>query len=44
MIVFNVRGNSYRLVARVHYDYGRVYLKQVLTHADYSKDRWKEQL
>jgi len=44
MTVFNVGGNKYRLVARVHYEYGRIYVKRVLTHADYSKDRWKEQL
>lgn len=44
MTVFNVGGNNYRVIARVIYEYNRVYVKMVLTHAEYSKDRWKELL
>ena len=44
MTVFNVGGNRYRIVARMVYDHRVVYVKMVLTHAQYSKDRWKEQL
>jgi len=44
MTVFNLGGNNYRLVARVLYEYRRVYVRQVLTHAEYSKNRWKESL
>ena len=44
MTVFNVGGNNYRIVARVLYDYGRVYIKTVLTHVEYDRGRWKEQL
>ena len=44
LTVFNVRGNNYRIVARVHHTDRRIYIKRVLTHADYSKDRWKKQL
>jgi len=44
MTVFNAGGNNYRVVARVLYEYGRVYVKMVLTHSEYSKGRWKERL
>ena len=44
MMVFDVGGNNYRVVARVLLEYGRVYVKLVLTHAEYSKERWKEML
>jgi mRNA interferase HigB len=42
--VFNVKGNSYRLLTVVDYAMQRVYLVAVLTHAQYDKNQWKEQL
>jgi mRNA interferase HigB len=42
--VFNIRGNDYRLVAAIHYNTQRVYALRVLTHAEYDRDRWKDQL
>lgn len=42
--VFNVKGNAYRLVTAIHYNRGKIFVLQFLTHADYSKDRWKESL
>jgi mRNA interferase HigB len=42
--VFNVRGNDYRLVTALHYNTGRVYVLRALTHAEYDKDAWKDQL
>ena len=44
MMVFNVGGNNYRVIARVLFEYGRVYIKMALTHAQYGKGRWKEML
>ena len=44
MTVFNIAGNDYRLVARVEYNTGRVYIKSVMTHAEYTNGRWKELL
>ena len=41
LMVFNIGGGNYRLVARVEYDLQRVYVRHVLTHAEYDKDRWK---
>jgi mRNA interferase HigB len=44
VVVFNVHGNDYRLICAIHYNTGRVYLLRFLTHAEYSKDRWKDEL
>ena len=39
--IFNVGGNKYRLIALVDYETQTIYIKQVLTHAEYDRDRWK---
>ncbi len=44
MTVFNIRGNRYRLIAAIHYNTQRVYVLRLLTHAQYSKDLWKDGL
>lgn len=44
MTLFNIGGNKYRLIARVVYQRHKVYVKQVLTHAEYSKGDWKDAL
>jgi mRNA interferase HigB len=36
-IIFDIGGNKYRLVVHVAYDYGRVLVKFVGTHADYDR-------
>lgn len=36
-VVFNIRGNTYRLVVAVNYGYGIVYIRFVGTHAEYDK-------
>lgn len=40
-IVFNIGGNKYRLVAAVLFSTQQVFVKAVLTHADYDKGDWK---
>ena len=40
--VFNIKGNSYRLITEINYRTGRIFLRHVLTHAEYSKGEWKE--
>ena len=35
--VFDVGGNRYRLVVDKRYDLGRVYVRHVVTHADYDR-------
>lgn len=42
--VFNLKGNACRLITAIHYDRQKVFILHFLTHADYSKDDWKETL
>ena len=39
--VFNLRGNKYRLIVGIDYVSQTIYYKYLLTHADYDKNRWK---
>jgi mRNA interferase HigB len=39
--VFNIKGNSYRLIVHIRYDTGIIYVKDLLTHAEYDKGAWK---
>lgn len=39
--VFNIGGNKYRLIAVIHYNRGKVYIRQVLTHAEYNRNKWR---
>jgi mRNA interferase HigB len=41
--VFNIKGNDYRLIVKINYEKGTVYIKGVYTHAEYDKDRWKNE-
>ena len=43
-VVFNVCGNQYRLIAAIHFDRQMVYTLRFLTHAEYSKGTWKDEL
>ena len=36
-VVFNIKGNDYRLVAAVAYRFGAVYVKFIGTHAEYDR-------
>jgi mRNA interferase HigB len=40
--VFNVKGNEYRLLTSIDYDAGIVEFIDVLTHAEYDKEMWKD--
>jgi mRNA interferase HigB len=40
--VFNVKGNEYRQLTSIDYDAGIVEVLDVLTHAEYDKNLWKE--
>jgi mRNA interferase HigB len=40
--VFNIGGNKYRLIAVIHFNRGKVYVRHVLTHAEYDKGNWKD--
>lgn len=42
LVVFNIGGNSYRLITSVHFNRKKAYIRYVLTHAEYDKGAWKE--
>jgi mRNA interferase HigB len=42
LTVFNVGGNKVRLIAAVHYNRKKVYIRAVLSHAEYDEGKWKE--
>ena len=42
LTVFNVGGNKYRLIAYIVYNRKRIYIRDVLTHPEYDKSKWKE--
>ena len=42
LIVFNIGGNRYRLIAAVHFNREKVYIRYVLTHAEYDRGNWKQ--
>jgi len=39
--VFNIKGNDYRLIVGINYQTKKVHYKYLLTHAEYNKDKWK---
>ena len=41
LTVFNIKGNAYRLVTFVNYRSQAIYIRDILTHAEYSKGGWK---
>ena len=43
LFVFNVGGNKLRLIAAVHFNSGKVFVRHVLSHSEYDRGRWKRQ-
>lgn len=41
-VVFNMKGNKYRLIARIVYRSQTVFIVAVMTHEEYSLGKWKE--
>jgi mRNA interferase HigB len=39
--VFNIGGNKYRLVSAIKYRWQVVYIRHILTHAEYDEGKWK---
>ncbi len=42
LTVFNIGGNKVRVVAAMHYNRKKVYIRAVLTHKEYDTGSWKE--
>ena len=39
-VIFNIKGNTYRLVVTIGYEQGFVFVEWIGTHAEYSKKRF----
>jgi mRNA interferase HigB len=39
-VIFDAGGNNFRIVAVLHFNRQRLYIREVLTHAEY--DRWNK--
>lgn len=39
--VFNLGGNDFRLIVSIKYNWGIIYIRDFLTHAEYDKNDWK---
>lgn len=42
LFVFNVGGNKLRLIASIHFNRKKVYIRHILTHKTYDKGHWRE--
>ena len=42
LTVFNIAGNKVRLIAALHYNRGKIYIRAVLTHKEYTEGNWRE--
>ncbi len=41
MFVFDIGGNKLRLIAAIHFNTGRLFIRAVLTHKEYDRGDWK---
>lgn len=42
LTVFNIGGNKVRLIAAIHYNRNKIYIRAVLTHGEYDEGNWRE--
>jgi len=40
-VVFDIGGHRFRLVETIRFEYGKVYIRHVMTHKEYDRDAWK---
>ena len=42
LTVINIGGNKVRLIAAIHYNRKKIYIRAVLTHTEYDEGKWRE--
>jgi len=42
-VVFDIGGNKFRLIAVIHFNRGKLFIRHVLTHAEYDEGKWKDE-
>lgn len=40
--IFNVGGNKLRIITTIHFNWGKVFIRYILTHKEYDKNKWKQ--
>jgi mRNA interferase HigB len=40
--VFSIKGNEYRLISLIFYRSKKLFIRDVVTHAEYDRGRWKK--
>jgi mRNA interferase HigB len=41
IVIFNLGGNKFRLIASINYQTQIIYLLNAMTHAEYARNKWK---
>lgn len=44
LVIFNIAGNKYRLIAKIEYKLRIVFIGKVMTHSEYNRNKWKDEL
>ena len=42
LTVFNISGNKFRLIAAIHYNRQILYVRAILSHTEYNKNKWRK--
>ena len=42
LTAFNIGGNKARLIAAIHYNTHRIYIRHILTHKEYDSGSWRK--
>lgn len=39
--IFDIGGNKLRLIASIHFNRKKIYIRQILSHKEYDKNKWR---
>jgi mRNA interferase HigB len=42
--IFNFQGNRHRIIAAIHFNTQTIYVLRIMSHREYDRIRWKDQL
>lgn len=42
LYAFNISGNKLRLIASIHFNRQKLYIRDILTHKEYDKNNWRK--
>lgn len=41
LFIFDIGGNKLRLIASIHFNRQKLYIRHILTHKEYDEDKWR---